>query len=545
MVHYKIEEFFERHPDLSVICHFDFFDSAPCLSEADACNVWLSCLTTLVKDSDPTTKTSLMLLKERYFTDKKNGKMKQYWDRRKLKQELEKSKEEATIQAVITVNRTTSRVMQSAEKQVDGHLKKIDDSIYADDESSSLAAALSSSAPSSSSLPTSSTPLSSPKKRKRPTIDREGWTSTSTETIRETDFRSRKERFAVMDQDQFWKLRSGRTVEEILFTASLKLEANFKMRSYTIDFGCERTKALFTKDEWREINELNDFQLPKLPESTEKYLRNIRKALVQGQHVASVPVPEEDRYSCELVLRSFLSWSQLYKTKPCPFGNKDLSESFWCREAWPIMKGLLTDVDGLTMIDGEKAGLESGKRKNMGRKVDVELSTPRKQTGRKLDLVARDTTNKRDWFIVESNKEWDEVSTKHLREIDMTLFKDLHLIASHRLQEQSSAQFRSEARFLSVYSGGRGFRTMEMRACPSSPYVMLVHLYDAHLLPSMATTWKLQAQGLAHLLQVKVSCVTTTIKMYEAFSIEKMEEEESDGEWLYSSSSNRVFDETL
>ncbi|KAI9240539.1 MAG: hypothetical protein BYD32DRAFT_151546 [Podila humilis] len=308
MVHYKIEEFFERHPDLSVICHFDFFDSAPCLSEADACNVWLSCLTTLVKDSDPTTKTSLMLLKERYFTDKKNGKMKQYWDRRKLKQELEKSKEEATIQAVITVNRTTSRVMQSAEKQVDGHLKKIDDSIYADDESSSLAAALSSSAPSSSSLPTSSTPLSSPKKRKRPTIDREGWTSTSTETIRETDFRSRKERFAVMDQDQFWKLRSGRTVEEILFTASLKLEANFKMRSYTIDFGCERTKALFTKDEWREINELNDFQLPKLPESTEKYLRNIRKALVQGQHVASVPVPEEDRYSCELVLRSFLSW---------------------------------------------------------------------------------------------------------------------------------------------------------------------------------------------------------------------------------------------
>ena len=147
-------------------------------------------------------------------------------------------------------------------------------------------------------------------------------------------------------------------------------------------------------------------------------------------------------------------------TKPCPFGNKDLSESFWCREAWPIMKSLLSDVDGLTMIDGEKAGLESGKRRNMGRKVDMELSTPRKQTGRKLDLVARDTTNKRDWFIVESNKEWDEVSTKFLREIDMTLFKDLHLIASHRLQEQSSARFRSEARFLSVYSGGKLLSTI-------------------------------------------------------------------------------------
>ncbi|KAG0013439.1 hypothetical protein BGZ82_002142 [Podila clonocystis] len=286
-------------------------------------------------------------------------------------------------------------------------------------------------------------------------MDGGGLTSTATETRKEIDLRSRIERFEIMDQHQFWRLRSGRTVEEILYNASLKIEANFKMRSYTIDYDCERTKALFTKDEWKEMNVLNDFQLPKLPESTEMYLRDVRKAIVLEQHVASVPVPKEDRFSCELVLRSFLSWTQLYVSKPCPFGNKDLSESFWCREAWPIMKGLLSDVDGITMIDGEKAGLESGKRKNTGRKVDPEIPTARKKIGRKLDLVARDTTNKRDWLIVESLKEWDEVSTKYLRELDVSLFKDLHLIASHRLQELSSAQFRSEARFLSVYSGGK------------------------------------------------------------------------------------------
>ncbi|KAF9954074.1 hypothetical protein BGZ72_004936 [Mortierella alpina] len=88
-----------------------------------------------------------------------------------------------------------------------------------------------------------------------------------------------------------------------------------------------------------------------------------------------------------------LERSQLYILKPCPFGNKDLSESLWCREAWPIMKVLLADVDGLTMIGGEKAGLESGKRRDMGRKVDTETPAPRKQAGRKVDLVARDTTN--------------------------------------------------------------------------------------------------------------------------------------------------------
>ncbi|KAF9947869.1 hypothetical protein BGZ65_008481 [Modicella reniformis] len=352
-----------------------------------------------------------------------------------------------------------------------------------------------------------------------------------------------------MDQSQFWKLKGGRTVEEVLYNASLKREANFKMRSYTIDFGCEMTKTLFTDDEWEEMKELDDFQLPRLPETTAKYLCDARKALVKGKQVASVPVPKEDESSCELVLGSFLSWKQLYTVKPCPFGNKDLSESFWSREAWPIMKNLLSDVDGLTMIDGEKTGLESWKRKNMGRKVDMEAPPARKQSGPKLDLVARDTTNKRDWFVVESLKEWDEVSTEFLGE-DGILIKELHLIASHRLQEQPSPQFRAQARFFAIYSGGRGFKTMEMRACPFSGYIMLVHLYDSHLLPSTAKPWKQQVQGLTHLLQVR-DCVTRTVEMYEACSIDESEDEEedetdeNDDEWIYSSAENYIYDETL
>ncbi|KAG0335219.1 hypothetical protein BG004_000083 [Podila humilis] len=243
-------------------------------------------------------------------------------------------------------------------------------------------------------------------------------------------------RFASMDSLYFWKLKSGRTVEEVVFRSSLAKDANFKMRSYTIDFDCERTRALFNDEEWEEIEKLNDFQLPKLPESTGRYIRDVRTALVKGKHVASVPIPEDDRYSCELILSSFLSWTQLYLSKPCPFGNEDLSESFWCREGWPIMKGLLADVDGLTMIDGEKAGVESAKKRNMGRTFDTETPIPRTRAGWKVDLVARDTTKSRNWFIVESLKEWDETSTKFLREIDVTLFKDLHLIASHRIEER-------------------------------------------------------------------------------------------------------------
>ncbi|KAF9578614.1 hypothetical protein BGW38_005497, partial [Lunasporangiospora selenospora] len=372
--------------------------------------------------------------------------------------------------------------------------------------------------------------------------------STRSKAQREFDLSSREERFAAMDQSQFWRLKSGRAVEEVLYQASLKQEANFKMQSYMIDFGCGKTKALFSEDEWEEMKVLDDFQLPKLPESTEGYIRDVRKALVRGKHVTTVPVPEEDRYSCELVLKSLLSWTQLYVTNPCPF-DKDLPESFWSREGWPILKDLLWDVDGLTMIDDAKVILESGKRKNMRRKVDMGLTTSRKQTGRKLDLVARDTTNMRDWFIVENIKDWDEMSTNYLRELDMALFKDLHFIARRRLQDQYFVKFRSKARFFSVFSGGRGFKTVEMRAVPFSPYIMLVHLYYSFLLPTSVTTWKPQMQGLVHLLQVR-NCVAETIKLYNALSnMETNEEneggEESDGEWLYSHSSRRAFDEDL
>ncbi|KAF9953643.1 hypothetical protein BGZ65_004541 [Modicella reniformis] len=400
-------------------------------------------------------------------------------------------------------------------------------SILKDGESSHQAASRMPLAPSSSTSTSSSS--SNLKKRKRPATEG-GLTSTTTST--EPDLNSRKERFAAMDKSQFWKLKSGRTVEEVLYNASLKREADFKMRSYTIDFACERTKTLFTNDEWEEMKELDVlFKLPRLPETTEKYLRDVRKALVKGKHVASVPIPKEDQNSCELVLDSFLSWKQLYTAKPCPFGNKDLSESFWCREAWPIMKRLLSDVDGLTMIDGEITGLESEKRRNMGRKVDMETPPSSKQSGRRLDLVARDTTNKRDWFVVESLEEWDEVSTTFLRELDVTLFRELHLIASHRLQEQPSSHFHNQACFFAVYSGGRGFKTMEMKACPFSDYIMLVHLYDSYLLPTTAARWRPQVQGLTHLLQVR-DCVSRTVKMYQ--DDDEDEENDSDDEWLYS-----------
>lgn len=125
---------------------------------------------------------------------------------------------------------------------------------------------------------------------------------------------------------------------------------------------------------------------------------------------------------------SCLDRSHLYKANPSPFGNDRLSESYWAREAWPLLKNLLADVDGITMVDGDNHGYESTRRNGQDRRLDQEGWSPRKPGGDKLDLVARDVVNKRDWVVGEAKKEWDELGTDFLLQIGVKLYKQLHLI---------------------------------------------------------------------------------------------------------------------
>ncbi|KAF9166148.1 hypothetical protein DFQ26_008554 [Actinomortierella ambigua] len=348
-----------------------------------------------------------------------------------------------------------------------------------------------------------------PTKAKKRRTSKSACASPPTETAESKKRRTeaRAKRHADLDHRKFWKLASGRCVEDILFEAAVRGHANVKQRSYTIDFNCERTKSLFKDAEWSEMKAFDNFTLPKLPKSTTDYVLAVRSALRRGEHPASVPVPRDDRYSCDLVLRTFLSWTSLYAEEPSPFANSALTEAFWCREAWPLLKNLLSDVKGISMIDGEKHGTESSRHRNRSRVADQESTTTRKRSGAKLDLIAHDSVNKRDWFVVESPKEWDEQSTKFLKELDVKVFRNLHLIAAHRLAEPHSTEFRKEARFFSLYAGGRGFVTME-------------------------------------------DCMKTTIAKYNE-CIRKQEEaatrdEDSDHDaWLYQPSRSHVFDSTL
>ncbi|KAF9119394.1 hypothetical protein BGX30_003868, partial [Mortierella sp. GBA39] len=282
-------------------------------------------------------------------------------------------------------------------------------------------------------------------------------TSSSTSPLcSKTKLRRRQQRFQALDRARFWKLQSGRAVEDVLFSASLKEDA---------------------------------------------------------------PVT-----------------ARIYKKDPSPFVVDNLSEAFWARTSWPLLKELLDDVTGIMMVDGEKAGIESMLRRNKSRKTEGD-ATSRRRIGRKLDLVARNFIRKEDWFIVESMRTWDQTSPKFLVEANVDLFREMHTIMVHRLQQAKNDEFQRSARFFGLYAGDRGFRTLEIRAAGARSYVAVCKVHQSYSLPSTLGNLILQFQSLTHILQIR-ACVVETMNTYEQTF-------EPDHDWLYSNDNITPEDETL
>ncbi|KAG0332848.1 hypothetical protein BG000_009689 [Podila horticola] len=238
-------------------------------------------------------------------------------------------------------------------------------------------------------------------------------------------------------------------------------------------------------------------------------------------------MPKEDRGSCELILQTFLAWIRLYEKRPSPF-LANLSESFWGRNSWPLLNDLFFDIDNIFMIDGEKGGLESSRRKNMGRKWIPDGKTAQKRRGRKLDLIARDVLQERDWLIVERMLKWDVTSNKFLKETTIDLLREMHTIQTFRLQDCLNTKFKDEAH--------RGFQSFELMPAPQSPYVTFIKEHPIYNLPtSMTDNLRQQAQGLVHLLRVRLAMIHT-LEAYHRPQESKDEQVELGEElcdWLY------------
>ncbi|KAG0027206.1 hypothetical protein BGZ81_005796 [Podila clonocystis] len=172
----------------------------------------------------------------------------------------------------------------------------------------------------------------------------------------------------------------------------------------------------------------------------------------------------------------------------------------------------------------------------MGRKWIPDGKTAQKRRGRKLDLIARDVLQERDWLIVERMLKWDITSNKFLKETTIDLLREMHTILTFRLQDCLNTRFKDEARFFGLYTGDRGFQSFELMPAPRSSYVTFIKEHPIYNLPtSMTDNLRQQAQGLVHLLRVRLAMIRT----FEAYHRpqESNDEQVELGEelcaWLY------------
>ncbi|KAG0048106.1 hypothetical protein BGZ83_006900 [Gryganskiella cystojenkinii] len=126
-------------------------------------------------------------------------------------------------------------------------------------------------------------------------------------------------------------------------------------------------------------------EAPSVHRCWERHLLSVRKALDRGYLLWQFQ--KLMLLACELALLSIIQWTQLYKAMPSAFDISDTSESFWCREGWPILRRMLGNVDGITMIDGENTTYESKNRRNKSRRLDVEGQVHRKRKGKNVSMV--------------------------------------------------------------------------------------------------------------------------------------------------------------
>ncbi|KAF9163258.1 hypothetical protein BGX20_001386 [Mortierella sp. AD010] len=157
-----------------------------------------------------------------------------------------------------------------------------------------------------------------------------------------------------------------------------------KIRSYAIDFDCPVTRSLFTDQEWNEISHHNQFELPVLPTTTVIYLLNLQEAMLSREPLINVLMPSEGIDECELIPDTFRSWQRMYRKTSSAFATNDLSEAYWGRNSWPILMTLMDDIPNIFMIDGEKFGLESPRRRNHGRQLIQDLTTAKKKDGQEV-----------------------------------------------------------------------------------------------------------------------------------------------------------------
>ncbi|KAG1504971.1 hypothetical protein G6F47_000171 [Rhizopus delemar] len=173
-----------------------------------------------------------------------------------------------------------------------------------------------------------------------------------------------------MKEETKWKLRTGRVVEDILYSYGADLERENAVHSFIIGVSDSQVKSLFADDEWTEITSESNKKSAVLSEEILSLLKSMNK-----------PTANEIR-------------KEIFKYSDIRYNNYSKEKSFYidriCRAVetfhiWvPLIDSFYDNIDEINCVRDGPASSSSRKRKRV-----IQERFERKKTDSKPDMSIR------------------------------------------------------------------------------------------------------------------------------------------------------------
>ncbi|KAI8974064.1 hypothetical protein BDB01DRAFT_807387 [Pilobolus umbonatus] len=160
--------------------------------------------------------------------------------------------------------------------------------------------------------------------------------------------------FSQMRDQLTWRLKSGRCVEDILYTYGRKLKKEELVHSFILEVDNPAIQILFNTEEWKEINMTKVKESPPIPDYIrvptydldKKTVEDVNESLHRHTEV-TINLKKEESYEVDWICHAV-------KTFLCHLGSPTnplescQTEEWYTKSIWaPLMKTLFDDVDGI------------------------------------------------------------------------------------------------------------------------------------------------------------------------------------------------------